>query len=163
MTRLISLLLLNLLRPLNTLLLVKPLATRGKQTEDSTSSSTVESTRNKEPVNSTSHQTNATPVKSDSQTNGVINNQTTPTTGGHFDLPPPPDVCHTSVAEQVCGMNQSLENSREESWKDSQSTVATSSDEWEELQENDLHLLSKQVRHGYYPLPPTHSHSNITF
>ncbi len=125
--------------------LSKTTSHRGKQTEDLTS--TAEANRNKKPVTSTSHQTNVTPVKSDSQTNGVINNQTTPT-GSHFNLPPPPDVTHTSVAEQVCGMSQSLENSREESWKDSQSTIATSSDEWEELLENDLHLLSKQVSHN---------------
>ena len=48
---------------------------------------------------------------------------------------------HSAVVDETTGK----ESCQEEGWKSSQSTLATSSDEHEELSEHDLHLLSKQV------------------
>ena len=103
-----------------------------------------------------------TTVKNDPQTNGeVIHNNT----AGHYSLPPPPDISHTSVAEQVCGISPSSQpvtvspSSEEEGWRGSQRSVTTTtSEEWEELQEHDLHLMSKQVSGGII----THTHISIT-
>ena len=74
---------------------------------------------------------------------------------GHFDLPPPPQVDHTTVAEQVCGIGQSDKNppqhgsntNNDTEWKSSQSTLSgnSSSDEFEELSRESLQELNKQV------------------
>ena len=62
---------------------------------------------------------------------------------------------HTTVAEQVCGISQSDDNppqygnistNIEREWKSSQSTLGTSSsDECDELSEDSLQGLNKQV------------------
>ena len=87
------------------------------------------------------------------QSNGFIKNYAT-STGNEFNLPPPPDISHTLVAEKVCGLRKTEErrdedksdvSDKDESWKDSQSSLASSSDGCEELCHEDLEIMSKNV------------------
>ena len=95
---------------------------------------------------------------SGSQSNDVINgcrtssqstNKDTPS--GHFILPPPPDVSHTPIAGQISGLcntrtdEESREKENNEQMEDTESNFTSSSEIEEELSEEELKCLTREV------------------
>ena len=82
------------------------------------------------------------------QTSSQSTNKDTPS--GHFILPPPPDVSHTPIAGQISGLcNTRTEESREkennEQMEDTESNFTSSSEIEEELSEEELKCLTREV------------------
>ena len=83
------------------------------------------------------------------QTSSQSTNKDTPS--GHFILPPPPDVSHTPIAGQISGLSntrtdeESREEENNEQMEDNESNFTSSSEIEEELSEEELKCLTREV------------------